>query len=324
MMNSSKPILSIYLSFPLNSIACEKNNDYSGKMATLEDKILGDDKRENYCSSDEGEDDDQFESADGSKSGSPVPTAIGGDQTYFTREKIDEWSGSSTNTGPKGVIKDWQRFKQLENERHTEKENEKLALMKKLAITAKTVAEDAKQAEQEEIDAELEELLNDDTILLQFQQQRMREMLNRCGHQLKSFGTVISLSTGDEFLNAIDNEDKTITIIVHIYENKLLACKTMNRCLDQLAQTYLNVKFCKIIGSVAGMSKNFKIGGIPALLVYKAGGLIGNFVRLSDDLGGDEFFASDVESFLIEHAMLPDKTHIPTIVNNGNESDDDD
>lgn len=292
-------------------------------MATLEDKILGDDKRENYCSSDEGEEDDHYESAGGSKSDSPVASAMGSDQTYFTRE-TDKWSGNSTNTGPKGVIKDWQRFKQLETERNIEKENEKLALMKKLTITAKTVAEDAAQAEQEEIDAELAELMNDDSILLQFQQQRMREMLNRCGHQLKNFGNVISLSTGDEFLNAIDDEDKTITIVVHIYENKLLACKTMNRCLDQLAQSYPNVKFCKIIGSVAGMSKNFKIGGIPALLVYKAGGLIGNFVRLSDDLGGDEFFASDVENFLIEHAMLPDKSHVPVIMNNGNKSDDED
>lgn len=293
-------------------------------MATLEDKILGDDKRENYCSSDEGEDDgdnDKCTALRGAGESSTGSAATSSNQTYFTREN-DTWSGSSTNTGPKGVIKDWQRFKQLEIERDMEKENERLGLMKKLCITAKTAAEDKKQAEQDELDDELAELMNDDTVLLQFQQQRMREMLERCGRQQKRFGTVISLNNGDEFLNAIDNEDKTITIIVHIYENKLLACKTMNRCLDELAQSYVNVKFCKIIGSVAGMSKNFKISGIPALLVYKSGSLIGNFVRLSDDLGGDEFFASDVESFLIEHAMIPDKSHVPKIIsNNGNDSD---
>lgn len=291
-------------------------------MATLEDKILGDDKRENYCSSDEGEADDDERpdgSADGAKSASHEPN-----QTYFTRE-TDKWSGSSTNTGPKGVIKDWQRFKQLETEKSMEKEAEKLTLMKKLCITSKTGAEDARQAEQDELDAELAELMNDDSILLQFQQQRMHEMLERCGRQQKQFGTVISLANGDEFLNAIDNEDKSVPIIVHIYENKLLACKTMNRCLDELAQSYKQVKFCKIIGSVAGMSANFKIGGIPALLVYKGGNLIGNFVRLSDELGGDEFFASDVEGFLIEHAMLPDNSHVPAIVNkNANGNDDDD
>lgn len=39
--------------------------------------------------------------------------------------------------------------------------------------------------------------------------------------------------------------------------------------------------------------------GLPALLVYKSGQIIGNFVKLEDTFGHD-FFASDVESFLIE------------------------
>lgn len=39
--------------------------------------------------------------------------------------------------------------------------------------------------------------------------------------------------------------------------------------------------------------------GVPALLVYKAGEMIGNFIRISDELG-DDFFSSDVESILEE------------------------
>lgn len=292
-------------------------------MATLEDKILGDDKRENYCSS--SEDEDGFDDAlDGrEQSGGQLATASIADNVHYT-EEVDSWSGSATNTGPKGVIRDWQRFKQLEHEKNEEKSREQMELLKKLSISAKTTAEDAKQAEQDELDAELAELMNDDGILLRFQQQRMREMLNRCGHKIKTFGEVVSLANGDEFLSAVDTEEKFVTVVVHIYENKLIACKTMNKCLEELAQSYLNVKFCKIVGSAAGMSKDFKVGGIPAILVYKAGNLIGNFVRISNDLGGDEFFVSDVEGFLIEHAMLPDKTHVPSIVNNGNKSDDDD
>lgn len=296
-------------------------------MATLEDKILGDDKRENYCSSSEDDDDDGYDDAldgDVGASSNAGAASLANDETHLTRTEIDRWTGNSTNTGPKGVIKDWQRFKQLETEKSIEKEQEQMALMKKLSISAKTTAEDAKQKEQDALDAEMAELMNDDGVLLQFQQQRMMEMLNRCGRKLRQFGQVISLGTSDAFLDAVDNEDKLVTVIVHIYENRLLACKTMNRCLDELAQTYVNVKFCKIIGSVAGMSKNFKVSAIPALLVYRGGNLIGNFIRMADDLGGDEFFASDVESFLIEHAMLPDKSHVPIIVNNGNNSDDDD
>jgi hypothetical protein len=39
--------------------------------------------------------------------------------------------------------------------------------------------------------------------------------------------------------------------------------------------------------------------GVPALLVYKSGELIGNFVRVSNELGHD-FFANDVEGYLLE------------------------
>ena len=42
-----------------------------------------------------------------------------------------------------------------------------------------------------------------------------------------------------------------------------------------------------------------KVSGLPALLVYKEGQLVGNFVKLLDEFG-DDFYATDVESFLIE------------------------
>lgn len=282
-------------------------------MTTLEDKILGE-KLENYCSSSEDEGD--YEDA---SDGEPSSSKQASEPSAPTN--VENWSGSSANTGPKGVIKDWQRFKQLENEKNEEKERERLFLMKKLAITSKTKAEDDKQKEQDELDAEFDELMNSDT-LFEFQRQRMMEMMQVCGQQM-AFGKVLSLGNGDEFLNAVDMENKNTTVIVHIYENHLSACKTMNKCLDQLAKEYVYVKFCKMYGSVAGMSKDFKVSGIPALLVYKAKNLIGNFVRVSDELGGDEFFASDVESFLIENGMLPDKTHVPVIVNNLNNDSDD-
>lgn len=41
-------------------------------------------------------------------------------------------------TGPKGVIKDYQRFKQLERERREEQKGELAALTKKFAITCRT------------------------------------------------------------------------------------------------------------------------------------------------------------------------------------------
>ena len=43
-----------------------------------------------------------------------------------------------------------------------------------------------------------------------------------------------------------------------------------------------------------------KSEGVPALLVYKKGELIGNFLCLSREFG-DDFYATDVESFLDEY-----------------------
>ena len=78
-------------------------------MATLDDKLLGE-KLHYYCSSseDEGEDSEETPVGAGGAGG-------GGGSTSLTTSR--DWDGSSANTGPKGVIKDWQRFKQLETEK---------------------------------------------------------------------------------------------------------------------------------------------------------------------------------------------------------------
>lgn len=277
-------------------------------MATLEDKILGE-KLEYYCSSSEGESDCEESEGSASKKG-------GGSKLQFIPEdKIKEqshWSGSAANTGPKGVIRDWQRYKQLETEQRNHQELEKLELIKKLSITSRTNKEDEEAKQQQQLDEELAELMSDD-FLLEYQKKRIAEMLAITGN-LPTFGMVTELNSGDEFLKTVDSEQKSVTVIIHVYNQKLPACNKMNGALNELASQYTHVRFCKMLSSVAGLSKTFKSNGVPALLVYKAGNMIGNFVRITDDLS-DEFNSSDVESFLIEVGMLPDKTCVPVIIN---------
>ena len=50
--------------------------------------------------------------------------------------------GGAVNTGPKGVVADWRRFKQLEAEKRAEDDAERIALMKKLSLSCRTDAED--------------------------------------------------------------------------------------------------------------------------------------------------------------------------------------
>lgn len=284
------------------------------EMTTLEDKLLGE-KAHCYCSSSESE----GEKSD--DSGKEIQTSTVIKETVAVpRPDPYKWEGSSTNTGPKGVMKDWQRFKQLETEKRAEQEKERQALIQKLSLTCKSALEEDRE-KNADVDPEMAELLSDE-FLLHFQKKRMEEMMAKLS-TLPKFGKVINIRDGQEFLDAIDKEDKAVTVVVHIYEENVPGCEAMNGSLISLSQDYQQVKFCKMIGSVAGISKRFKISGVPALLVYKAGQLVGNFVRVSEELG-DDFFSEDVESFLLEHGMLPDKTCVPSIIQPQNDADDSD
>ncbi|KAJ9591773.1 hypothetical protein L9F63_001709 [Diploptera punctata] len=283
-------------------------------MTSLEDKLLGE-KAHCYCSSSESE----CEKSDDEDGGKDCKTSSVKEAEYIPASDPYKWEGSSTNTGPKGVMKDWQKYKQLETEKRAEQEKERQTLIQKLSLTTRS-ALDEEREKNAELDPDIADLLSDE-FLLQYQKQRMEEMMAKLS-SLPTFGKVISLKDGQEFLDAVDKEDEAVAIIVHIYEENIPGCEAMNGCLISLSREYPQVKFCKMIGSVAGMSKQFKICGVPALLVYKAGQLVGNFVRVSEELGVD-FFSEDVESFLLEHGMLPDKTCVPSIIKSQNVDNED-
>lgn len=282
-------------------------------MATLEDKILGE-KLHYYCSSSEDE------SSDVEEGKSEVACAKDNTSSNIQTPEPYKWEGSSTNTGPKGVVKDWQRFKQLEAEKRVEQEKEKIMLIKKLSLTCQSALDEERDKQAQE-DPEIAELLADG-FLLEYQKQRMQEMMAHLS-SLPQFGKVIELQDTQQFLDAVDKENKSVTVIIHIYEDGVDGCEAMNGCLISLSQDYVQVKFCKLKASIAGLSRLFKVSGVPALLVYKGGLLVGNFVRIIKDLG-DDFFAEDVESFLLEHGMLPDKTCVPSIVRSQDDDDDSD
>ncbi|CAG0879375.1 unnamed protein product [Cyprideis torosa] len=61
--------------------------------------------------------------------------------------------------------------------------------------------------------------------------------------------------------------------------------------------------------------------GVPALLIYKGGQLLGNFIRLRDEFGED-FFATDVETFLVSHGFLNDEKLVPPSVGTSGVVDD--
>lgn len=116
--------------------------------------------------------------------------------------------------------------------------------MKKLSLTCRSSLEDEREKMLED-DPELAELMADE-FLLAYQKQRMQEMMAKA--QKLHFGSVLNLESADQFLKAIDEEDKSVTIIVHIYQKDVPGCIAMNGCFITLAEDYPFVKFCKILG----------------------------------------------------------------------------
>lgn len=283
-------------------------------MATLDDKLLGE-KLHYYCSSSEDEGGESGDEDGGrGEAGAPAKEPV-------TRFHPATEPGQH-NTGPKGVLTDWRRYKQLETERREEAEVEKLALAKKLCLNARTGAEDDKaKADEAKLEAEMDALMDDD-FLESYMSRRMQEMMAGA-NQAKKFGAVVELRDADAFLMQIEGEDKTVTVVIMIYEPGAEGCAAMAGCIECLAADYRTVKFCRILSTAAGLSKHFKAEGVPALLVYKADQLVGRFVRMTDQLGTD-FFAPDVESVLCEHGLLPDREAVPTRIRGpagGEESD---
>ena len=162
----------------------------------------------------------------------------------------------------------------------------------------------------------LQEGEDDEDFLKQYRLQRIEEMRRQL-YRGKRFEQVYELRSGEEFLEALDNEDKSPLVTIHIYEAEVPGCDSMAGSLLCLAQEYPLVKFCSVRGAAIGTSALFRGSALPALLVYKGGDLIGNFVRVTDQLGED-FFAVDVEALLLEYGLLPDKQLlIPKTIRNG-------
>lgn len=165
------------------------------------------------------------------------------------------------------------------------------------------------------------ELINsdkeDETCLRKYRKRCMQDM-----HQWLSFGpkygTLSELQSGEQFLETIEKERKTTTVIVHIYEDGVKGCDLLNSSLASLAAEYSMVRFCKIKASNTGAEDRFSSDVLPTLLVYRGGELVSNFLSVTEQFN-EEFLAVDVETFLKEFGLLPQK-EIPAL-GNGNIED---
>lgn len=250
-------------------------------MSTIEDKLL-DGPRIHYCDADN--DDLRLSEENISDSSSTEPT--NNVSSLFTRPPSDEeerlerisqtrWrTNATTNTGPKGVIEDY----------------------KKKTFSSKELQKN----DVDELDAEFQELLNDDSILQEYISKRISQSLKANN---PVFGQVYTLQTGDQLLDAIDKENPNVLVIVHIYSKYSRSCTNLNRCLNELSKDLSHIKFVTLDASVTALSGNFKENGVPALLAYKKGDLVKSLVQL-EELLDKNFDCTQVKELLKDNGLV--------------------
>lgn len=279
----------------------KSGGDRSETMTTLDDKLLGEKCQYYYSSSSDDEDSDQDR---GVRQGS-------------VRESEGSKEEGAMNTGPKGVINDWRRYKQMETEQNAEQRREMEQLIKRLSMTCKSHLDEEKDKQKQK---ELEEKLHgkmtmqeynmlneeeDEEFLEKYRKQRIEEMKKQLSHS-QHFKVVFDIRSAEEFLDIIDKEEKSVLVMILIYEDDVPGAEAANGSIICLAAEYPEVKFCRVKCSLLGTSTKFTEKALPALLAYRSGLLMGNFVRITDQLG-DDFFAVDLEAYLKEYSLLPEK-----------------
>nr|XP_003230293.1 PREDICTED: phosducin-like protein [Anolis carolinensis] len=300
-------------------------------MTTLDDKLLGEKLQYYYSSSEEDEEDDEDSEKEDKEQEGP--------RCALRQEMALSSDGSAVNTGPKGVIHDWRRFKQLETERREDQAREMKRLVQRLSLSCRSHLDEEEDRRRQ---AELREKLgskltlqkrgleeaedddddDDEAFLQQYRQQRMEEMRRQLygAGAPQQFRRVFELTSGEAFLEAVDGGPRGALVLVHLYEEGVPGAEALDGCLACLAGQYPGVKFCRDAAPWWGPAPRFAAAALPALLVYKGGELVGNFVRITDQLGLD-FFADDLESFLQECGLLPEKE--APVPGGGDDADDD-
>ncbi|XP_011677737.1 phosducin-like protein [Strongylocentrotus purpuratus] len=289
-------------------------------MTTLDDKLLGEKTQYYYSDSEDEREEDDDDKSSGDEQNKDC--AASPEAEFIPEADLSASGYGASRTGPKGVLADWRRFKQLETEKRGDQDREKRLLAEKLSMTCRSYLDDEKAKEDEELDQlQLESMLEDE-FMRRYREERMNQMILNIQKNSPRFGKLLRLNKNN-FVDAIDSERKEVTVIIHIEDQSLQACESMNGCLHCLAQEYPFVKFCAANAADIQTSQLFTEKGLPALLVYKAGQLIGNFIRVSD-VFGEDFFATEVESFLQEHGLLPNKDDAKVIPGHVEEDEDSD
>lgn len=145
------------------------------------------------------------------------------------------------------------------------------------------------------------------------------------------------------YVSAIDNEHADVPVVIHIYSKAVAQCNALTASLASLARQYPRTKFLQVQAAAIGFGKSVNTDDddedeeeydeynpktlevLPTVLIYKAGTLVANLVRVDLDPMWKQGREQDVRDLLDSYGALAGST-APTagIGSNRNNLDDDD
>ncbi|EFO23562.1 phosducin family protein [Loa loa] len=179
------------------------------------------------------------------------------------------------NTGPKGVLEDYKICKEQLEEEEMKRYEQIIAQAKMCTLSGESENDN------------LEEI----------RRKRLLEMKDR----LYAIRKVDELTEKEQFLNYIEsNRDRWV--LIHIYDEDNEGCITLNKIFNTLSIRYPYLRLAKVLPLTIGMSPQFKMKALPALQVYRDELLVGNFIRITDQLG-EKFTMDQLIRFLSENEI---------------------
>ncbi|CAE7737240.1 unnamed protein product, partial [Symbiodinium microadriaticum] len=86
------------------------------------------------------------------------------------------------------------------------------------------------------------------------------------GPNTATFGELIQVNSGEEFLAQVDKEHSAVTVVVHLYDSAVPSCRLLNEHLAILAQQWRDVKFLCMPAALSGV--HIDPVALPALSLY--------------------------------------------------------
>jgi len=207
----------------------------------------------------------------------------------------ERYCKGKSNTGVKGVLEDYKMAMKLEEAQREANEIFRNNVISRMVngYVIKSDDLDYQQNIEQQInnndnDNSDDELLEDDTFLEEFRKKRLQELkATSSSSSLQIFGTVIDADV-DTFINEVDNVDQNIIVIVHLYDPDVHTCLRLNKILEEICETMINIKFVRMQTTIDKVA-------LPIINIYKGGEVVTVIAAIAAELGTNYFTKEDIQ-----------------------------